>query len=151
MPSQVSAETETAPITSEQAASGVSQNGGDADRATPRRSTPWFVPSLSAVTLRRLTPRLSQLIATATVVVVAVIALGIVFHVLDANTHKWLVSDVERAAKWFAGPFDNTFMVHSAKLAIALNWGIAIIVFAILGRLVARLVQKLPDLVARWR
>jgi hypothetical protein len=151
MPSQAPAETQSAPIAPKQAANAAPQNGGDADLVGQRRSTPRFALPFSAVALRRLTPRLSHLIATATVVVIALIALGIVFHVLDANTHKWVVSDVERAARWFAGPFDNTFMVHSAKLAIALNWGIAIVVFAILGRLAARLVQKLPDVLAHKR
>jgi hypothetical protein len=99
--------------------------------------------------LRTLVLRLVRPITYATVTAAAVIALGVVFKVLDANTQKWLVSDVESAANWLATPFQNTFMLHSAKLAIALNWGIAIVVYAILGRVVARLMQRFAAQLAR--
>ena len=101
--------------------------------------------------LRALVLRLVRPIGYATFAVGALIALGIVFKVLDANTQKWLVSDVENAANWLTSPFQNTFMLHSAKLAIALNWGIAIVVYAILGRVLARLTQGAAARLARVR
>jgi len=106
---------------------------------------------MATAMLRALVLRLVRPISYATVAVASVIALGIVFKVLDANTQKWLVSDVESAANWLAAPFQNTFMLHSAKLAIGLNWGIAIVVYAILGRVLARLTQRGAARLARVR
>lgn len=114
------------------------------DARAPQRG-----PIISRAAVQAVAERLSWVIRIATVVIVAVIALGIFFYVLDANMRKWLVSDVENAAKWFAGPFQNTFMLSSAKLAVALNWGIAILVYAIVGRLLAKAIQDLPG--RMWR
>lgn len=95
--------------------------------------------------------RAARLIRAATSAVCVLIVLGIVFYVLDANTHKWLVSDVDSIGRWAASPFQNTFMLHTAKLALALNWGIAVVVYSVLGRLLARVVQGLPARLARVR
>jgi hypothetical protein len=110
-----------------------------------RTSRPRFAWAPSPALIRSLVQRLSRLLGTATIAICALIALGIVLYALDANTRKWLVSDIESIARWFAAPFANTFMVHSHKLAIALNWGLAIGVYAIVGRLAAGIVKGLPE------
>jgi hypothetical protein len=104
-----------------------------------------------AAALRGLVLRLVRPVVLATIVAGMVIAVGIVFEVLDANAQKWLVSDIESAAKWLTGPFQNTFLLHSAKLAIALNWALAILVYAILGRVVVAMVQRIAAQLARVR
>ena len=112
----------------------------------------WQMPSaprLSGPALQRLCERLSRVTAVLTIVTIAVIALGIVFYGLGANSSKWLVSDVKDVARWLASPFDKTFVLHDAKLSVALNWGIAIVVYAILGRLLGRLIQGVPGRVRR--
>jgi hypothetical protein len=78
-----------------------------------------------------------------TLAVVAVIAVGIVFEVLEANDAKAIVSFVEDFAKWLAAPFDEMFTPHSQKLAIAVNWGIAIGVYAALGSLLAGAMERM--------
>ena len=104
-----------------------------------------------AAALQRLVLQLVRPVVLATVGAALIITVGIVFEVLDANAQKWLVSDIESAAKWLTGPFQNTFLLHSAKLAIALNWALAILVYSILGRVVVATVQRIAAQLARAR
>jgi hypothetical protein len=72
-------------------------------------------------------------------VVVLIIALGILFVVLDANASNTIVSHVRDWAKTLAGPFDGMFKLDSAKGTLALNWGIAILVYMVIGAVITRL------------
>jgi hypothetical protein len=94
--------------------------------------------------LRTLAAKLDRLIVALTLGVVAILATGIAFEVLDANAHKWIVSTVEHVGKRIASPFDRMFTPHSAKASVAINWGIAIAVYGMAGRLLARLAARLP-------
>lgn len=93
--------------------------------------------------LQRVGASLARLILRATVAITAIIALGVAFEVLGGNDDKWIVSAVEDAAKFLAAPFDGMFTPENDDLAVAINWGIAIVVYAIIGRLLARLVERL--------
>jgi hypothetical protein len=83
---------------------------------------------------------IARVIRTVASVVVAIIALGILFVVLDASTSNTVVSHVHSWARWLAGPFDGMFTLHSAKGTVALNWGIAIVVYLVIAWLLARIV-----------
>ena len=72
-------------------------------------------------------------------IVVLIIVAGIVLVLLKANATNTIVSDVHDAARWLAGPFDGMFSFHSARVALAVNWGLAAVVYAVLGGLIARL------------
>jgi hypothetical protein len=98
--------------------------------------------------VQKLADRTAQLVRVAGLVVLVLLGLGILFSVLDANVHKWLVADVEDAGRWLASPFRQTFMLHDAKLRLALNWGIALVIYAILAPLVGKLVRQLPSKLA---
>ena len=91
--------------------------------------------------------QLRKVVVWLTIGTVAVIGLGIVFEVLSANNAKWIVSFVDDLAKWLAAPFDEMFTPSSEKLAIAINWGIAIGVYATLGGLLARALGRLSGAV----
>jgi hypothetical protein len=73
-------------------------------------------------------------------VVTLIIALGIAFVVLGANRGNTIVHHVHDWAKTLVGPFDGMFHLHSAKATLALNWGIGLVVWLIIGSLVARIV-----------
>lgn len=75
-------------------------------------------------------------------IVVLVIVAGILLVVLKANATNSIVSDVHDGARWLAGPFDGIFSFHSANVAIAVNWGIAAVVYLFVGGLIARLVGR---------
>ena len=73
-------------------------------------------------------------------IVVLIIVAGILLVVLKANPANSIVSEVHSWAHWLAGPFDGMFSFHSANTAIAVNWGIAAVVYLIVGGLIARLI-----------
>jgi hypothetical protein len=73
-------------------------------------------------------------------VVIAIIALAIAFVVLDASSSNTIVSHVRDWAHTLAAPFRGIFHLHSAKGTFALNYGIAIVVYALVAGLVVRLI-----------
>jgi hypothetical protein len=75
-------------------------------------------------------------------IIVLIIVAGIVLVLLKANPANSIVSDVHEAARWFAGPFDGIFSFHSARVALAVNWGLAAVVYAVVGGLIARLLSS---------
>jgi hypothetical protein len=83
--------------------------------------------------------RLVILVATA---VAAVLVLGIVLVVLEANRSNDIVQVVRDAARFLAGPFDGLFSFDRTKVEVAVNWGIAAVVWFLLGRLIARLLLR---------
>jgi hypothetical protein len=81
--------------------------------------------------------RVVQLVVS---VVVLVIVAGILLVVLKANPANSIVSEVHSWAHSLAGPFDGMFSFHNAHTAIAVNWGIAAVVYLLAGGLIARLI-----------
>ena len=83
-----------------------------------------------------------RVVATVTAVVAAIIVIGILFVVLEGNRDNSLVSAATDAAEFLAGPFDELFTPGSRKLGVAVSWGIAALVYVVLGRIVAGLVDR---------
>jgi hypothetical protein len=75
-------------------------------------------------------------------VVVLIIIAGILLVVLKANPANSIVSEVHSWAHWLASPFNGMFSFHSANVAIAVNWGIAAIVYLCIGGLIVRLLGR---------
>jgi hypothetical protein len=75
-------------------------------------------------------------------VVVLTIVAGILLVVLKANPTNTVVSDVHSWARSLVGPFDGMFSFHNARVAIAVNWGIAAVVYLLVGGLIARLISR---------
>jgi len=93
----------------------------------------------AAANARATVARLIVLVATA---VAAVLVAGILLVVLGANSSNDLVSAVHDAARFLAGPFDGLFELDSRKATIAVNWGIAAVVWYALGHALARLLLR---------
>jgi hypothetical protein len=72
-------------------------------------------------------------------IIVLIIVVGILLVLLKANATNTIVGDVHDGARWLAGPFDGIFSFHSARVALAVNWGLAAVVYAVVGGLIARL------------
>ena len=94
---------------------------------------------------------LARLVRLAAGIVAAIIVAGILLVVLKANPTNDIVSAVHDAAKALVGPFDGMFSLDSAKATIALNWGIAALVYLILGALIARLIALIGTVGMRRR
>jgi hypothetical protein len=75
-------------------------------------------------------------------IVVVIIVAGILLVVLKANPTNSIVSQVHDWARSLAGPFDGIFSFHNANVTIAVNWGIAAVVYLFVGGLIARLLSR---------
>ena len=82
---------------------------------------------------------LARIVRIVTAVVVGFIVVGIALHLLDANSGNALVGFVYDVAGWLATPFKGLFSPDGEKPRLAVNWGIAAVVYAIVGGLIARL------------
>jgi len=83
--------------------------------------------------------RIVSLIAT---IVVGLLLLGIALVVLEANRHNEIVNALLDAGRWLAQPFDNIFKPDGRKEQIAVNWGLAALVYAVAASFVAKLLRR---------
>ncbi len=75
-------------------------------------------------------------------IVLSIIVAGILLVVFKANPANSIVSEVHSWASWLAGPFDGMFSFKNPNDAIAVNWGIAAVVYLGIGALIARLIGR---------
>jgi hypothetical protein len=83
----------------------------------------------------------ARVIQLAVGIVVLIILAGILLVVFKANPANGIVSEVRSWASSLAGPFDGMFSFRSANAALAVNWGIAGVVYLGVGVLIARLIS----------
>jgi len=85
---------------------------------------------------------LARVVRIVTAVVVVVIVAGILIHVLDANTSNAIVSFFDDAARWLTQPFHGIFSLDDRKAQLAVNWGLAALVYGFVGILLSRLIAR---------
>lgn len=83
---------------------------------------------------------LARLLALLVGLIVIVIVLAIVLRALSANPGNSIVRDVNDTARALVGPFKNVFSLKAPKTALAVNWGLAAIVYLIVGGLIVRVI-----------
>ena len=93
----------------------------------------------------------ARLVRLAAGIVAAIIVAGILLVVLSANPANDIVSAIHDAARALAGPFDGMFTLNSADATIAVNWGIAAVVYLIIGAVVAWLIALIGTARLRQR
>ncbi len=81
---------------------------------------------------------ITAVINVITGIVVGLIVLGIVLVWADGNRGNALVDWILDAASWLTTPFHGMFTPDDADLALLFNWGLAAIVYWIIGSLLAR-------------
>ena len=86
---------------------------------------------------------LARLVRTLAGLIALVIVAAIVLFVLGANPSNGVVSAIHDAGAWLAGPFKNLFSIHNAKLAMAVNWGLAALVYLVVGHIIASLLARM--------
>ena len=85
---------------------------------------------------------LARIVRLITAVVVGFIVVGIVLHLLEADSGNALVSFVYDVAEWLVTPFKGIFSLDDAKAQIAVNWGLAAVVYAIVGGVLSSLLAR---------
>jgi hypothetical protein len=85
---------------------------------------------------------LARVVDIVVAVVAALIATGVLLVVLEANPSNSIVDALLDAARWLVGPFEDFFTLDDDKLQVAVNWGLALIVYVLVGRGVSTLLRK---------
>jgi hypothetical protein len=85
---------------------------------------------------------IARIVSLITTVVVGLVVVGIVLVLLEANRDNALVDWLVGAAEFLAEPFDNLFQPDGRKASVAVNWGLAAVVYAILGGLIVRMFRR---------
>lgn len=80
----------------------------------------------------------ASVVLAITGIIVGFIALGILFVLAATNRGNMLVDFVLDVATWLTTPFHNLFLRADPQEAVLLNWGLAAIVYAIVGGAIAR-------------
>ena len=83
--------------------------------------------------------RIVSLIAS---VVVGLLIVGILLVLLEANRSNEVVDWLLGAGEWLAEPFDNVFDPDGKKARIGVNWGLAALVYAVVGGFIVRLLHR---------
>jgi len=86
---------------------------------------------------------LARVVRLAALLVALVIGAAIVLRVLGANSTNSVVSAIHDAGKALVGPFDGMFRLRHATAAMAVNWGIALLIYLIAGSLIASYVRRM--------
>jgi hypothetical protein len=78
------------------------------------------------------------------------IAIGIALVALDANEDSDIVKAWLDGCRWLVAPFDDIFDLRRGRehLQIAINWGIAAVVYLAIATLLARLFRRVRR--PRW-
>jgi hypothetical protein len=85
---------------------------------------------------------LARVVDVVVAVVAVILAVGVLLVVLEANPSNSIVDALLDAARWLAGPFKSFFTLDDRKLEVAVNWGLALLVYVVVGRLVSSLLRR---------
>src|SRR5215210_5511680 len=79
---------------------------------------------------------LARIVSLITSIIVGLIVIGIILVLLEANRDNSIVDWLVNAAHWLVGPFDNVFKPDGHKARVAVNWGLAAVIYALIGGLI---------------
>ncbi|GAB3116052.1 hypothetical protein GCM10027160_24390 [Streptomyces calidiresistens] len=85
---------------------------------------------------------IAGIIAVIADVAAFIIGLWILMYLLDANRDNTLVAIVRDAANWLAGWSRDMFNVQPEWWRVVLNYGIAALVYLVIGNALARAVRR---------
>lgn len=72
-----------------------------------------------------------------------IIVVAIVLRVASANQGNVIVRDIHDVGKVLVGPFKNIFSIKNPKADMAANWGLAALVWLIVGGFIASLIARI--------
>ncbi len=86
---------------------------------------------------------IARLVRIVAWVAALVIVVAIVLRVAGANPGNVIVRDIHDVGKVLVGPFHNVFTIKNPKVSIAANWGLAAVVWLVVGSVIASLLARL--------
>jgi hypothetical protein len=84
----------------------------------------------------------ARIVGLITTVVVGLVVVGIILILAEANRDNEIVDWLIGAGEFLVEPFDNVFQPDGRKARVAINWGLAAVVYAIVGGLIVRLLAR---------
>jgi hypothetical protein len=82
---------------------------------------------------------LARIVKLIGAVVAFVIVIGIVLVLLDAKESNGIVTAWLDASRWLTEPFQGIFNLDDNKAQLAVNWGLAALVYFAIAAIIARL------------
>lgn len=61
---------------------------------------------------------------------------------LEANRDNGIVDFFVDVGEFLVEPFDNVFDLEKRKVEVAVNWGLAALVYSLIGALIAKLLRR---------
>ena len=90
----------------------------------------------------RLSDAAATLVRVLAMIICVLLALHIAFVVFSANDDNAIVRTVNDWADWFAWRFRDIFVPKDERVGVLVNYGIAAVVYLIVGRVVAGLIRR---------
>ncbi|GAA2436193.1 hypothetical protein GCM10010191_58780 [Actinomadura vinacea] len=135
---------DTAPAGTATAPGGPARPGGTGK--APHRAVS-RMPRPPAGTLKasrkRVAGALATIVSVITTVVVVVLAVHIMFVLLEANGSNELVRTIGDRAWDLAWQFKDVFQPADRKVGVAVNYGLAALVYLLAGRLIISMIRRL--------
>jgi hypothetical protein len=85
----------------------------------------------------------ARVVTLVTGILAAIIVLTILFKVLEANRDNSIVEAAFDVSDKLVGPLDDVFTLKSRKAEVAVNYGLAALVYLVAGNVVARILRRL--------
>jgi hypothetical protein len=113
-----------------------------ADRAGRFRGRRGRARDGARVAARRSLWGVARIVSLITSIVVGLIVLAIVLVLLEASRKNGIVDWLVGAGDWLSNPFHGIFSFDGHKATVAVNWGLAAVVYAVVGGFIARLLRR---------
>jgi hypothetical protein len=91
---------------------------------------------------RRGLGRLARVVSLITSVVVGLIVVAIILVLLEANRDNAIVDWLVGAGDYLTKPFHGVFQPDGRKAMVAVNWGLAAVIYGLVGGFIARLLRR---------
>jgi hypothetical protein len=84
----------------------------------------------------------ARVVSLITSVIVGLIVLAIILVLLEANRDNAIVDWLVGAGDFLSNPFHGIFNLDGRKASVAVNWGLAAVIYALIGGFIARLLRR---------
>ncbi|WP_225992459.1 hypothetical protein [Actinomadura montaniterrae] len=96
----------------------------------------------AAAARKRTVDLIAAVISVVTTIVVLILAVHILFVVFEANTGNDIVHWFGARADELAWQFKDVFQPDNAKVDVAVNYGLAALVYLVVGRIIVSVVRR---------
>jgi hypothetical protein len=85
---------------------------------------------------------IARIVRLITSVIVGLIVVAILLVLLEANRDNAIVDWLVGAGDTLSEPFHGVFSLDGRKANVAVNWGLAALIYALIGGFIARLLRR---------